>query len=471
MLDEGQRTPNLYSTLRRTLTIQPAAAKGRGNNSRVCVETASSKPPTWASRPLQSTKAVLGSARSRKGASGLGCCFVGPLAGALEWALVSTLLLQWGATVADEWHYFHEGNQKGPVSGQMLKNLADAGDLLPTDLVWKEGLAEWQSASKVKGLFPDKPAKKLPPPLPTTQPPRQSPTIASPPAPHGAGTGPATAKGLFDHAKAVAKDLGAKVQAATKQHVATTQQPATQRPQVAASPPPDQIKRIPCPHCQSSLEDDGTLGGQLVACPHCGKQFQMPHKDADASPFPSIIVTPPGVGRSSGRKWKKGLLFGGAGCLTILVLCAGLFAGIERMGGLGAAARRGVPGGLTDLLPGSGGSLNGTWMNRHFLTPVKWQFGDDEITVIDLQNEMQSTYKIEFIASSPKRMVWTKDGTSRLRGIYECDGRRLKICYVWHTSEHANDKWLDEGFPRDFYKDSSVGHGILYDEWTKVGND
>lgn len=55
--------------------------------------------------------------------------------------------------MAAEWHYSKEGKQHGPVSASVLKNLAKTGNLLPTDLIWKEGMAEWKPASNVKGLF------------------------------------------------------------------------------------------------------------------------------------------------------------------------------------------------------------------------------------------------------------------------------------------------------------------------------
>ena len=54
--------------------------------------------------------------------------------------------------MAIEWHYTQNGNQHGPVSSSELKQLAASGKLLPSDLVWKEGMDEWISASKVKDL-------------------------------------------------------------------------------------------------------------------------------------------------------------------------------------------------------------------------------------------------------------------------------------------------------------------------------
>ena len=52
-----------------------------------------------------------------------------------------------------EWFYAQEGRQLGPISPEELRRLADAGELATTDLVWREGLAEWVPAIRVKGLF------------------------------------------------------------------------------------------------------------------------------------------------------------------------------------------------------------------------------------------------------------------------------------------------------------------------------
>jgi hypothetical protein len=56
--------------------------------------------------------------------------------------------------MADEWYYTRQGQQQGPVGAAQLKQLAASGQLLPTDLVWKEGLANWVPASSARGLFP-----------------------------------------------------------------------------------------------------------------------------------------------------------------------------------------------------------------------------------------------------------------------------------------------------------------------------
>ena len=52
-----------------------------------------------------------------------------------------------------EWHYSRGNEQHGPVSSAQLKQMAAAGELLPTDLIWKDGMPGWIAAGKIKGLF------------------------------------------------------------------------------------------------------------------------------------------------------------------------------------------------------------------------------------------------------------------------------------------------------------------------------
>lgn len=67
--------------------------------------------------------------------------------------------------MAQEWHYAKDGERHGPISAEELKQLATAGDLLPSDLVWTEGKDEWKPASVIKGLFPKDESSKTGPPL------------------------------------------------------------------------------------------------------------------------------------------------------------------------------------------------------------------------------------------------------------------------------------------------------------------
>jgi hypothetical protein len=71
--------------------------------------------------------------------------------------------------MARQWYYSQNGKQQGPVSVEQLKQLAQSGALLPTDLLWADGFREWRPASAAKGLvFPETrtASKPVPPPLP-----------------------------------------------------------------------------------------------------------------------------------------------------------------------------------------------------------------------------------------------------------------------------------------------------------------
>jgi len=62
--------------------------------------------------------------------------------------------------MGDQWYYSQKGQQVGPVTPQELQRAAIDGGMLPSDFVWKQGMAEWVSARRLKGLF-------VPPPLPS----------------------------------------------------------------------------------------------------------------------------------------------------------------------------------------------------------------------------------------------------------------------------------------------------------------
>ncbi len=79
--------------------------------------------------------------------------------------------------MATEWFYTQNGQQApAPVSAADLKRLATAGQLQPTDMVWREGMANWVTAGTVKELFPaSRPAAAEapaagPPPRPAEKP-------------------------------------------------------------------------------------------------------------------------------------------------------------------------------------------------------------------------------------------------------------------------------------------------------------
>lgn len=53
-----------------------------------------------------------------------------------------------------DWYYAKGGKQNGPITSAQLRQLAQAGELLPDDLVFREGGTNWVAASTVNGLFP-----------------------------------------------------------------------------------------------------------------------------------------------------------------------------------------------------------------------------------------------------------------------------------------------------------------------------
>ncbi len=57
--------------------------------------------------------------------------------------------------MADQWHYFVDRKQCGPVPLKRLKELAGMGVVGPTSEVWQEGTPDWVVASSVPDLFPN----------------------------------------------------------------------------------------------------------------------------------------------------------------------------------------------------------------------------------------------------------------------------------------------------------------------------
>jgi hypothetical protein len=51
------------------------------------------------------------------------------------------------------WFYAAGGQQQGPVSEAQLRDLIARGTVTADTLVWSEGMAAWQRAGEVPGLF------------------------------------------------------------------------------------------------------------------------------------------------------------------------------------------------------------------------------------------------------------------------------------------------------------------------------
>ncbi|MFN9369246.1 MAG: RDD family protein [Planctomycetia bacterium] len=63
----------------------------------------------------------------------------------------------------DQWYVGRKGQRSGPYTTGQLKQMAAAGQLVHSDLLWKQGLEQWVPLTKVKGLLPVNAAGTLPP--------------------------------------------------------------------------------------------------------------------------------------------------------------------------------------------------------------------------------------------------------------------------------------------------------------------
>jgi hypothetical protein len=72
--------------------------------------------------------------------------------------------------MADQWYYAVDGVRQGPCSARELRQRAAAGRILPTDMIWKEGVVEGALAKNVKNLLPATVLQAPPAPAEATSP-------------------------------------------------------------------------------------------------------------------------------------------------------------------------------------------------------------------------------------------------------------------------------------------------------------
>jgi hypothetical protein len=65
--------------------------------------------------------------------------------------------------MADVWFCAQDGVRLGPFTTRELRDRAVAGRILPTDMIWKEGVVTGALAKDVKNLWPASGADSLPP--------------------------------------------------------------------------------------------------------------------------------------------------------------------------------------------------------------------------------------------------------------------------------------------------------------------
>jgi uncharacterized RDD family membrane protein YckC len=62
-----------------------------------------------------------------------------------------------GDDISGGWYYAEDGQQRGPMSLIELQEMARAGSLTRSQVVWREGLLEWVAAEKIPALFAHEP--------------------------------------------------------------------------------------------------------------------------------------------------------------------------------------------------------------------------------------------------------------------------------------------------------------------------
>lgn len=78
----------------------------------------------------------------------------------------------------DDWFYTSAGQKCGPFSADQLKQLAEAGVLLPEDMIWQTGMPGWVAAHSIPAFFSDIPSHQPTPVQPTVQhPPARTPSV------------------------------------------------------------------------------------------------------------------------------------------------------------------------------------------------------------------------------------------------------------------------------------------------------
>lgn len=76
-----------------------------------------------------------------------------------------------------EWFYAKDKEKVGPVTEAQLMELCRSGEISRPDMVWRQGMAKWQRAGEVEGLFV---RTSAPPPLPEAG--TEAPALAESPA-------------------------------------------------------------------------------------------------------------------------------------------------------------------------------------------------------------------------------------------------------------------------------------------------
>jgi hypothetical protein len=80
------------------------------------------------------------------------------------------------------WYYSKNGMQLGPLSLEELSSKATCGEVLASDLIWREGMTDWKPMAQV-AEFQNSSGSVMPPPVGMSTPMRQSSAFPSSYAP------------------------------------------------------------------------------------------------------------------------------------------------------------------------------------------------------------------------------------------------------------------------------------------------
>ncbi len=97
---------------------------------------------------------------------------------------------------------------------------------------------------------------------------------------------------------------------------------------VASQPVTATVQGMSCPACRQPMLSDPSFAGQVVACPHCTRQFVMPGSAVTVVPPIAVSSSAVPVASIANRVRKPAQIVFGAGCLGMLALCVGFCAGI-----------------------------------------------------------------------------------------------------------------------------------------------
>lgn len=185
-----------------------------------------------------------------------------------------------------EWFLARDGQQHGPISAAEMTKIIELGYLLPTDLVWRFGQADWQPASQVLQLSPQRSA----PPMPPAPPPGRAPDP---------GAGAASVEP--DPRAVIAREAAKREEAqrrAREEEIARRQAPAPVEVPLTRPTQPVEGQRAPSPR-----PDDPRLQPSRDAFAPAGPRQPMPLGETPmAAPAPASGRGHPQLGAQLGAR-------------------------------------------------------------------------------------------------------------------------------------------------------------------------